>query len=375
MIASGKKHGKCYRIPRRSANFRDGRRTPFSARTMDTTLTWIAIGFCLTHSAMFSGLNLAFFAVGRLELESEASKGSPHAEKVLALREDANFLLVTILWGNVAINVLLALLSGSVMAGVVAFLFSTVVITIFGEIIPQAYFSRHALRVASFLSPVVRFYQLALYPVTKTTAMVLDRWLGPEAIPYMKERDLKQLIRLHMESATTEIGRVEGVGAMNFFTLDDQPLADEGDEVHPESIIELDFDGSRPVFPEVRPEKDDPFLNRVHQSGKRWIVLVDRQGEPRLVMDSDEFIRDAIFNGERFRPLAHCHRPILIRGGETKLGQVLPRFRARPGGSEQEIVDEDMILLWNGERRVITGGDILGRLLRGIARPEAVGAS
>ena len=74
---------------------------------------------------MFSGLNLAFFSISKMQLEIEASQGNIHAQKVLSLREDSNFLLTTILWGNVGINVLLALLSNSVMTGVVAFLFST----------------------------------------------------------------------------------------------------------------------------------------------------------------------------------------------------------------------------------------------------------
>ena len=133
---------------------------------------WLGIVVCIVHSGMFSGLNLAFFSIGRMELEVEARKGNRRARKVLALRKDSNFLLVTILWGNVAINVLLALLSGSVMAGMAAFLFSTVVITIFGEIIPQAWFSRHALRVASQLAPVIRFYQIVLYPVARPTGLL-----------------------------------------------------------------------------------------------------------------------------------------------------------------------------------------------------------
>lgn len=59
----------------------------------------------------------------------EVVKGNKHAKRVLSLREDANFLLVTILWANLPVNVLLALLSGSVLAGIAAFPFSTVVIT------------------------------------------------------------------------------------------------------------------------------------------------------------------------------------------------------------------------------------------------------
>jgi metal transporter CNNM len=106
--------------------------------TLITPLTCIGILFCISQSAIFSGLNLAVFGVSRLRLEVEAENGSQEALSVLGLRNDSNFLLTTILWGNVSINCLLTLLSDSVLAGVGAFFFSTGVITFFGEIGPQA---------------------------------------------------------------------------------------------------------------------------------------------------------------------------------------------------------------------------------------------
>ena len=74
--------------------------------------------FCISQSAMFSGLNLALLGISRLRLEVESSTGNTAAQKILELRKDSNFLLTTVLWGNVAINVLLTLLSESVLAGV-----------------------------------------------------------------------------------------------------------------------------------------------------------------------------------------------------------------------------------------------------------------
>ncbi len=154
-----------------------------------TLVTWIGIFLCLAQSAMLSGLNFGLFSLGKLELEVEARKGNRQAKRVLRLRENANFALVTILWGKVGVNVLLALLSGSVLTGVAAFIFSTVVITIFAEIISQSCFTRHALRMASLLAPVLRVYQVILYPVARPTAWALDVWLGGEQIRYFPERD------------------------------------------------------------------------------------------------------------------------------------------------------------------------------------------
>jgi metal transporter CNNM len=40
------------------------------------------------------------------------------------------------------------------------------------------------------------------------------------------------------------------------------------------------------------------------------------------------------------------------------------------------VVDEDIILFWGDEqRRIITGSDVLGRLLRGIVQQETVAFS
>ena len=206
-----------------------------------TLLVWIGIGFCISQSAMFSGLNLAFFSMSKLRLEIESKLKNPHALLVARWREESNLLLTTILWGNVGINVILTLLSNSVMTGLMAFVFSTVIITFLGEILPQAYFSRHALRMAALLSPVLRCYRVLLYPITKPVAWVLDRWLGSEAIKYFEEKDLREMLRIHMHAAETDIERVEGKGAMNFLELDDLLLIDEGEILDPRSVVQLPF--------------------------------------------------------------------------------------------------------------------------------------
>jgi len=88
-------------------------------------LTWIGIEFCIAQSAFFAGLNLAIFSVSRLRLEVEAAGGNANAVRLLELRRDSNLTLAAIVWGNVGTNVLLTLLSGSVLRGLAAFAFSS----------------------------------------------------------------------------------------------------------------------------------------------------------------------------------------------------------------------------------------------------------
>ena len=331
-------------------------------------LMWAGIVLCLSQSAMFSGLNLAVFGISRLRLEVEAETGHRDAQRVLALREKSNLTLTTILWGNVGVNVLLALLSNSVLAGFAAFFFSTVVITLVGEIAPQAYFSRHALRVASLLSPVLRVYRVLLYPVAAPTAALLDRWLGAEGIQYFMESGLREIIKKHIEADESDIDLLEGMGAMNFLAIDDLAVRHEGEPLDPRSIVTLPVKDGKPLFPDFGCSPEDAFLLEIHSSGRKWVIITDPDNEPLLVLDADGFLRDALLDMGKTNPLSYCHRPIVIRQGDTPLGDVIRRLKVQPKRGGDDVVDQDIILLWSDSRQVITGSDILGRLLRGIAR-------
>ena len=328
---------------------------------------WIGIVFCISQSAMFSGLNLAFFSLNRLQLEVLAGDGDKLAQKVLALRQDSNFLLTTILWGNVSINVLLTLLSDSVLAGVSAFAFSTAFITIFGEITPQAYFSRNALKMASRLAPVLRLYQYILYIVAKPCAKMLDMWLGVEGIDYMRERDIRQIIKKHVEAEEAEVEAIEGIGALNFLQIDDLAVSKEGEEIDPLSLIELPTKLDLPTIPDFNASSDDVFLKRVEASGHKWVVLTDENQTPHLVMDADGFLRAALFrNTETINVYDFCHRPLVVTDPTIPLGDIISQLKSDREEHCDEVIDQDIVLLWGRQKRIITGADILGRLLKGI---------
>jgi metal transporter CNNM len=104
-----------------------------------------------------------------------------------------------------------------------------------------------------------------------------------------------------------------------------------------------------------------------------WAVITDPEGEPQLVLNVDEYLRGAVLAPERFDPWRCSHRPIIVRNRHTRLGELIPRYRARRKTTDDDIVDDDVILLWDDAPRIVTGTDILGRLLRGIAQPATAG--
>lgn len=340
-----------------------------SPSTQVTLLTWLGIGLCISQAGILSGLNLAVFGPGRLRLEVEASAGNRDAAALLSIRRNSNQMLATILWSNVAVNVLLTLLSDSVLAGIAAFAFATFAITIFGEIVPQAYFTRHAIRMAAVFAPLLRAYSVVFYPIARPSALLLDLWLGKEGASYFREHEMRELIRAHIDSEETEVDRLEGLGAMNFLEIDDLTVLQEGEEVDPESIISLPFSGDVPVFPKIDRTPDDPFLRRVHRSGRKWVIITRPNGDPGYVLDSDEFLRGALLGENAFNPHAHCHRPVIVWQPHEKLGSAIGQLQEPGKQPGDDIIEYDIILVWTQEKRVITGADILGRLLSGISTP------
>lgn len=336
---------------------------------MENLFIWLGIAFCISQSAIFSGLNLAFFSLTRLRLEIEAeAEQSPRAAKILAMRKDSNFLLTTILWGNVGINVLLTLLTGSVMTGVASFMFSTVLITFFGEIIPQAYFSRNALRMASMLTPVLKFYQIILFPVAKPCALMLDAWLGKESVNFFTEENIKLFLAKHIDEIESEIDDVEGTGAINFLTLDEYMITEEGEEINLDSIISLPSNKDKVILPIINTSDYIDFIRLTNQSGEKWIIITDDRQEPKLVLDADGFIRDSLVNNSgKCGILEFCHIPVVIKDPSTNLGLLLKMLKTNVEKNSEGPIDLDVVLFWTErERRIITGADLFGRLLKGI---------
>ena len=110
---------------------------------------YLIVILLLLLSATFSGLTLGLMSLNPFDLRRKARLGNKHAQKIYPLRSRGNMLLSTLLIGNVAVNAALAVFLGSLTTGITASLLATGLIVVFGEIIPQATFSRYALRVGA----------------------------------------------------------------------------------------------------------------------------------------------------------------------------------------------------------------------------------
>ena len=78
------------------------------------------------------------------------------------------------------VNSLISILTADMTSGTVGFILSTIFITAFGEVIPQAYGSRHGLDMGAMSIGIVKVIIAVLYIICKPVSMLLDWCLGDE---------------------------------------------------------------------------------------------------------------------------------------------------------------------------------------------------
>merc|ERR1719499_2366693 len=164
-------------------------------------------------SGLFSGLTLGLLGLDLKQLEIVASgEGADreYALSIIPVRQSGNFLLCTLLLGNVAVNAALSILLTAISGGILAFIISTALIVIFGEIIPQATCSRHALYIGAKTVYIVRVLMFLLAPLAYPVSLVLDYVLGPEFGNMYSNLELKKLIELHKEDDMVELDAQTG---------------------------------------------------------------------------------------------------------------------------------------------------------------------
>ena len=132
----------------------------------------LAMVICIAFSAYFSASETAFSSLNRARMKAMAEQGDKRAERALALSEQYNRLLSTLLIGNNIVNIAVASI-GTVMFvryyGDLGATISTVVITIvvliFGEISPKSLAKDSPERFAMLSAPLLRVLMWILAPL------------------------------------------------------------------------------------------------------------------------------------------------------------------------------------------------------------------
>ncbi|XP_015908018.1 unextended protein isoform X2 [Parasteatoda tepidariorum] len=164
---------------------------------------WLQIAIIcslLMLSGLFSGLNLGLMALDRTELQVIENCGledeKRYARIIAPLRKRGNYLLCSLLLGNVLVNNSLTILLDDLTSGIIAIVGSTISIVIFGEIIPQAICSRHGLAIGAKTVYITKFFMLATFPLSFPISKILDCVLGEEIGNVYDRERLMEFIRV-----------------------------------------------------------------------------------------------------------------------------------------------------------------------------------
>lgn len=160
----------------------------------------ILAAILLVLSGLFSGLNLGLMSLDITTLKILQTSGTKeeqgYANKIEPIRRHGNFLLCTLLLGNVLVNSTLTILLDTLFGGLIAVIGSTAGIVVMGEIIPQAICQRFGLVVGAKTLFITKIFMVLTCPLSWPISKILDKVLGDELGTFYRREQLKELVRL-----------------------------------------------------------------------------------------------------------------------------------------------------------------------------------
>ncbi|XP_050966304.1 metal transporter CNNM4 isoform X2 [Labeo rohita] len=189
----------------------------------------ILISCLLVLSGMFSGLNLGLMALDPMELRIVQSCGTEkekkYARKIEPIRRKGNYLLCSLLLGNVLVNTTLTILLDDLIgSGLGAVVASTIGIVIFGEIVPQALCSRHGLAVGANTILLTKFFMLLTFPLSYPISKLLDCVLGQEIGTVYNREKLVEMLKVtepYNDLVKEELNMIQGALELRTKTVED----------------------------------------------------------------------------------------------------------------------------------------------------------
>lgn len=286
--------------------------------------------FCM--SGLFSGLNLGLMALDPTELNIIARAGSDtekkYAKQIRPIRVRGNYLLCTLLLGNVLVNSTLTIFLDTMTGnGWTAVVFSTLGIVIFGEIIPQACCSRHGLAVGAKTLIITKLFMVLTFPLSYPISVILDKVLGDEIGNVYSREKLGELIRDQGAKGyvkSDEVNIITGALSLTTKTVKDVMTPLEDSYMIPSEAI-LDFD----------------TMNEIVSHGFTRVPVYEDNDKTHVCAVLN--VKDLAFiDPDDKTPLKTVYqfyqRPVIAVDAKTKLDAMLTEFRQ--GKAHMVFVDD-----------------------------------
>lgn len=311
----------------------------------------VALVILVGMSAYFSATETAFTSLNRIRLKSRAENGDQRAARTLALAEEYDKLLSTILIGNNIVNnaattiaaVLFIKLLGEARGPAVSAIVLTVVILIFGEVSPKSLAKESPETVAMFSAPLLRFLMFILTPAN----FLFTQW----------KRLLSKLFRSKGGDGITEEELV---------TMVDQAETEGGLDRHESQLIRAAIEFNDLEVEEILTPRVDIVAVEDTDSMEEIARLFAENGYSRLPVyheDIDDIIgviHEKDFHAARYHgqtDVSAIISSILYTTGNTKISDLL-RILQKEKAHMVIVVDE-----YGGTEGLVTLEDIVEELV------------
>lgn len=172
-------------------------------------MDYIIIVILIAFSACFSSMETAFSTVNKIRLRHQAANGDKRAEKALKIADNFDKTITTILIGNNIVNIFSASLAtlictrlfeeslGTATATAISTASMTIIVLIFGEILPKSLAKQNAERFALTFASLMSFFNLVLTPVSTIFMFIqkaATKLFKSADAPSVTEDELKYII-------------------------------------------------------------------------------------------------------------------------------------------------------------------------------------
>jgi CBS domain containing-hemolysin-like protein len=175
----------------------------------NTLLIAVEVLLLIAASAICSGLNIAVMSLDMGDLRRKAKLGNRAAQRVLPLRLNTHLTLASILLTNVAAVSATSLVLHQLFNGWLAGLISTLLIVVFGEVIPQALFSKNPLAWSSLFAPLLKAMRIVTFVISKPLQLLLDQLFPRQRAKLQSRHELGLLITEHLSNDSSELDEDE----------------------------------------------------------------------------------------------------------------------------------------------------------------------
>lgn len=163
-------------------------------------IVYVVVFFCYCCSALFSGVNLSLLSIDSNTISFLEASEDPLDQKMGAafksIHSDENWLICTILAGNVLVNSASSILLSTEGSALIAVIISTFTISIFCEIMPQAILYRFRIKGSYYTLWYTKAAKFILAPIAWPLSRLIGLIISQDGFTVMSQKEMIGFLEL-----------------------------------------------------------------------------------------------------------------------------------------------------------------------------------